>query len=148
MLTDVAALRLHPAIPWSLRAAAKDTVLPAGGGSDGRSSLLVQRGTTVLVPSYCLHRCEEYWGTNANLFYPERWNSFTPAPWTYIPFSAGPRMCPGYQFAINTASYVTVRLVQLLDSIDAKDDTPWKEELGLSMTSANGAKMSMKFRKV
>lgn len=55
-------------------------------------------------------------------------------------------MCLGYQFAINTASYVTVRLVQLLDSIYADDNEPWTEELGLSMTSANGAKMSLKFR--
>lgn len=120
--------------------------MPSGGGNDGKSPIALSKGTTVLVPLYCLHRHEDYWGPDAHLFKPERWETFTPAQWTYIPFLAGPRMCLGYQFAINTASYVTVRLVQLLDSIYADDNEPWTEELGLSMTSANGAKMSLKFR--
>jgi hypothetical protein len=55
-------------------------------------------------------------------------------------------MCLGYQLAINTASYVTIRLMQLVDSVDAETDQPWKEELGLSMTSADGARVSLQFK--
>lgn len=145
-LTCLIALRCHPAIPWSLRAAARDTVLPAGGGPNGESPIAVMKGTTLLIPLYCLHRREEYWGPDANVFRPERWESGSPANWTYIPFLAGPRMCIGYQFAINTASYVTIRLIQQLESVEAADDEPWKEELGLSMTSADGARVSLRFR--
>jgi hypothetical protein len=54
-------------------------------------------------------------------------------------------MCLGYQFAINTASYVTIRLMQLVESVEAETDQPWKEELGLSMTSADGARVSLLF---
>ena len=104
------------------------------------------KGTTILIPLYCLHRREEDWGPDANAFRPERWESGSPANWTYIPFLAGPRMCIGYQFAINTASYVTIRLIQQLDSVQAADDELWKEELGLSMTSADGARVSLRFR--
>jgi hypothetical protein len=55
-------------------------------------------------------------------------------------------MCLGYQFAINTASYVTIRLMQLVDSVKAEGDQPWKEELGLSMTSADGARVFLQFK--
>ncbi|GAB7334913.1 hypothetical protein MBLNU13_g06797t1 [Cladosporium sp. NU13] len=139
-------LRCHPAIPWSLRAAARDTVLPTGGGPDGNAPIAVAQGTTVLVPLYCLHRHEDYWGPDAHIFRPERWDTSSAADWTYIPFLAGPRMCLGYQFAINTASYVTIRLIQLVDSVEAEGNGPWREELGLSMTSAEGARMSLNFR--
>lgn len=97
------------------------------------------------MPLYCLHRREEYWGDDADEFRPERWDSGSPANWTYIPFLAGPRMCLGYQFAINTTSYVTIRLMQQVESLKPADDQPWKEELGLSMTSADGAKVSLQF---
>ena len=132
--------------PWSLRAAARDTTLPMGGGPDGNSPIALAKGTTVLVPLYCLHRREEHWGPDAEVFRPERWDSISPEPYTYIPFLAGPRMCLGYQFAINTASYVTIRLIQRLEGIKAADDRLWREELGLSMTSADGARVSLRFR--
>jgi cytochrome P450 len=118
-----------------------------GGGADGKSPIAVAKGTTVLVPLYCLHRREEYWGPDAHLFRPERWDSMSPEPYTYIPFLVGPRMCLGYQFAINTASYVTIRLIQRLEGLKAADDRLWREELGLSMTSADGARVSLRFRK-
>jgi cytochrome P450 len=140
-------MRFHAPIPWSIRAAARDTTLPLGGGADGKSPIALAKGTTVLVPLYCLHRLEEHWGPDADVFRPERWASATPEPYTYIPFMAGPRMCLGYQFAINTASYVTIRLIQRLEGIRAADDILWKEELGLSMTSADGARVSLQFRK-
>ena len=55
-------------------------------------------------------------------------------------------MCLGYQFAINTASYVTIRLMQLVEGVEAEDNDDWREELGLSMTSAAGARMSLRFK--
>jgi cytochrome P450 len=140
-------MRCHAPIPWSLHAAARDTTLPVGGGADGKSPIALAKGTTVLVPLYCLHRLEDHWGPDADVFRPERWDSTTPDLYTYIPFLAGPRMCLGYQFAINTASYVTIRLIQRLEGIQAADNKSWKEELGLSMTSADGARVLLQFRK-
>jgi cytochrome P450 len=118
-----------------------------GGGADGKSPIAVAKGTTVLLPLYCLHRREEHWGADAAVFRPERWEAATPEPYTYLPFLAGPRMCLGYQFAINTVSYVTIRLVQQLEGIQAADNKSWREELGLSMTSADGARVLLQFRK-
>lgn len=55
-------------------------------------------------------------------------------------------MCLGYQFAINTASYVTIRLMQLVENVEAENKDLWREELGLSMTSADGARVSLRFK--
>ncbi|EME38452.1 hypothetical protein DOTSEDRAFT_57536 [Dothistroma septosporum NZE10] len=139
------ALRCHPAIPWSLRSAARDTVLPTGGGPNRDAPIVVPAGTSVLVPLYCMHRNRAYWGEDADLFMPEQWEIVKPG-WNYLPFLAGPRMCLGYQSAINTASFITIRLVQHLKAVRPADDQPWREELGLSMACAAGVKVVIEFR--
>lgn len=46
-------------------------------------------------------------------------------------------MCLGQQYAITETLYVIVRFVQEFDSIEARDDLPWKETLGLTVTPAH-----------
>jgi hypothetical protein len=57
-------LRLYPVVPVNSRFANKDTILPRGGGKDGKSKVFVPRGTAVdysvhasmfNVPSYLAH---------------------------------------------------------------------------------------------
>jgi cytochrome P450 len=96
------ALRLCPAVPINLRTALRDTVLPVGGGPDGKSPVFVPQGTTVTFCPYALHRRPDLYGTDAALFRPERWDESIPllfetitAKRAYIPFGAGPRTCLG-----------------------------------------------------
>lgn len=96
----------------------------------------------VVIPLYCLHRDPGFWGPDAEVFRPERWDTATPGG-TYLPFLTGFRKCLGWEFAINTVSYVTIRMVQEFGDIVAADDKPWAEELGLSMTSVNGVKVRL-----
>lgn len=51
-----------------------------------------------------------------------------------MPFNGGPRMCLGQQYAITEALYVIVRFVQEFETIEARDDLPWTEALGLTVT--------------
>lgn len=88
------ALRLHPVIPSNAREAAKDTVLPVGGGPDGASPLFVRRGTIVLYHVYSMHRDPSVYGNDVEEFRPERWNGLRPG-WAFLPFSGGPRVCIG-----------------------------------------------------
>ena len=88
------ALRLHSVIPVNARWCNKDTILPRGGGADGSSPILVQKGTQVNMALYQMHRDSAYYGDDAHEFKPERWEILKPG-WSFIPFSGGPRLCVG-----------------------------------------------------
>jgi cytochrome P450 len=53
----------------------------------------------VLIPVLAIHRLPEIWGDDCDEFKPERFLSDAPAPFTYMPFLAGPRSCIGSRFA-------------------------------------------------
>lgn len=55
---------------------------------------------------------------NPDEFHPERWEKWQPASWQYIPFSGGPRICIGQQFALTEIAYTIVRLLQSFDRIE------------------------------
>lgn len=87
-------LRMYPPVPLNARVAKNDTVLPRGGGPDGMAPTFVPRGQLVVYQVYSMHRREDLWGADAHLFRPERWETMRPT-FEYLPFNAGPRICPG-----------------------------------------------------
>lgn len=76
------------------RVANCDTVIPCGGGSDGKSPVLVPRGTPVVYNIYGLHRREDVYGSDIETFRPDRWETLR-LGWEFLPFSGGPRVCLG-----------------------------------------------------
>lgn len=72
------ALRLYPVVPGNTRMAVVDTVLPRGGGEDGRSPLLIPKNQIVQWSLFSMHRREDIWGADSNEFKPERWKSYKP----------------------------------------------------------------------
>jgi cytochrome P450 len=48
---------------------------------------------------------------------PERWATWTPKAWTFIPFNGGPRICIGMNFAMMEMGYTIVRLLQNFEKI-------------------------------
>ncbi|KAJ5323136.1 hypothetical protein N7452_011425 [Penicillium brevicompactum] len=135
-------LRLYPIVPFNLREAARDTYLPVGGGPDGKSPVFVAKGEEVMFSLYTMHRDPEIFGADAHEFRPERWEKIRPG-WAYLPFNGGPRVCIGQQFALTEAGYTTVRLMQEFEKIDSRDPNPWVEELKLTLSSANGTRVSL-----
>lgn len=69
------ALRLWPPVVTNMRVAARDLVLPQGGGRDGQHPLFVPQGTAVRWSLYSVHRRQDYFGDDAGDFLPERWES-------------------------------------------------------------------------
>jgi len=88
------ALRMYPVVPGNTREATQDTILPLGGGPDGKSPVFVKKGTPVLYNVYALHRRKDLYGENADQYMPERWNGLRPG-WGFLPFNGGPRICLG-----------------------------------------------------
>lgn len=72
-------MRLYPVTPiLPPRVANKNTVLPLGGGKDGRSPLFVPKGTALIVHIYSANRRQEVFGEDAEEFRPERWEDLRP----------------------------------------------------------------------
>ena len=71
-------LRLYPIVPFNAREAAVDTILPLGGGEDGKSPLFVPKGQIVQYTIRCVHRRKDLYGLDADEFKPERWETLRP----------------------------------------------------------------------
>lgn len=134
--------RLWPVVPMNSRMADKDTVLPFGGGIDGRSPAYVPRGRTVSYSVYAMHRDKSVYGEDADEFRPERWEQVRPG-WHYLPFHGGPRVCPGQNFALLEASYTIARMLQTFGRIESRDQLPIVEKLDVTFRSRNGAKVAL-----
>lgn len=75
--------------------------------------------TTVLVYSVAgLQRSKEAVGQDADEWDPSRWDRWTPNFGEYLPFSIGPRQCPGRVFGRFQIQYVLVRLLQEFERIE------------------------------
>lgn len=58
-------LRLYPPVPVNFREASQTTVLPRGGGPDGRSPILVPAGMGLGYSPYFMHRRKDLYGEDA-----------------------------------------------------------------------------------
>ncbi|PYH44630.1 cytochrome P450 [Aspergillus saccharolyticus JOP 1030-1] len=136
-------LRLHPVVPANARFAQTDTILPTGGGPDGKSPILVPKGSVVSYSVFAMHRRKDFFGPDAQEFRPERWADLRPG-WEYLPFNGGPRICVGQQYALTEAGYVTTRLAQKFSTLESRDPGPWEESLTLTCCSRNGTKVGLR----
>ena len=138
--------RLYPIVPANSREALVDTVLPRGGGDDESAPVLVPKGAYVAWHMYSMQRRGDLFGEDADKFRPERWlePGFRPG-WAYVPFSGGPRVCIGQNFALTEAMYVVVRLIQQFE-IERKDFEEWKEKLNITCTGLGGCKVGLTLR--
>lgn len=117
-------LRYYATMPMATRTSSKDTTLPRGGGPDGKSPVAVLKGTTVLYSALLMHRRRDLYPPISKDFpdprnwCPERWDVWQPKAWQLIPFSGGPRICIGQNFAVTEIAYTTVRLLQKFERLD------------------------------
>ena len=124
--------------------AVRDTVLPVGGGEDGKSPVLVPEGCLVTWNLYAMHRRQDIFGPDAEEFRPERWDDPQLRPrWEYLPFNGGPRICVGQRYALTEVGYVLVRMVQEFQTVESRDPGPWVENLTLTLCSFNGTKVAL-----
>jgi cytochrome P450 len=68
-------------------------------------------GAEVIMSIYHTHRMPDLYA-QPSAFRPQRWESIDPEAFAYVPFSGGPRMCPGSGFAWQELMVVTAMLFQ------------------------------------
>ena len=117
-------LRLYPGVPFNVRLALRNTTLPHGGGPDGLQPIGIRKDTPIGYSTLVMQRRRDLYPEpsadfpDAMLFAPDRWDNWTPKPWTYIPFNGGPRICIGQQFALTEVGYTIVRILQRFERVD------------------------------
>ncbi|KAK8048238.1 cytochrome p450 domain-containing protein [Apiospora phragmitis] len=136
------ALRLNPPVALNAREAVRDTVLPRGGGPDGREPVFVPKGTNVRYQPWCMQRRKDLYGEDAEEFRPERWETIRPT-YDYVPFNAGPRICIGQQFAVTAIAMTTFRILQAYQQIERRDDKPPVQKLGINLSMLHGCWVSL-----
>ncbi|KAF2033496.1 cytochrome P450 [Setomelanomma holmii] len=123
----------HPA-----RQCLKTTILPCGGGVDGKSPLYVEKGDNLEFNYRTMMRDKTFWGEDADDFVPERWERIRPT-WEYTPFGGGPRICPGQRLVFTETVYVLVTLLRSFEKVENRDPVwEWKEEMRMTFQSKNG----------
>ncbi|KAJ7641311.1 cytochrome P450 monooxygenase CYP63 [Roridomyces roridus] len=140
-------LRLYPPVPLNVRESRSEAcVLPPSDTSSSQQLPYYMPGsTTIIYLPLLMQRNPSLWGPDADEFDPERWldparlSRFVSNPTMFAPFSAGPRVCLGQNYAYNEASYVLVRLLQRFERFElagecqpAGSEPPkeWKERKG------------------
>lgn len=110
-------LRLYPSVHTIARYIFNDMQL---------KNYLIPGGTICKISIYSLHRNPEFW-PNPGIFDPDRFlpeNVKGRNPYSYVPFSAGPRNCIGQKFAMLELKLMTAYILHnfYLEPVDELDD--------------------------
>jgi cytochrome P450 len=132
------ALRLYPPIAYLIREASEPDEFR------GKS---VCPGATVVVSPWLMQRHRELW-ERADEFDPDRFataSAKASLKKAYLPFSLGPRGCPGANFAMQETTLVIASLVRGYRLGPAADHTP-EPAARLTVRSRNGVKLRIEPR--
>ena len=136
-------MRLHGTGMFQ-RVAKRDATLPVGGGPNEDKPIFVEKGTKVFLQSWCMHHDPSIWGPDVETFRPSRWEKQgIPADWTWLPFSAGPRVCPPANQSINHLTFILVVLLRRYQKIENHDPViEYIEKWHMIWESRNGVKIA------
>ncbi len=110
-------LRLYPAVPMMVRETIK---------AERFRDRLLPKGAQVVISPWHLHRHERIWA-DPDHFDPDRWQTEagrTCGRDAYIPFSSGPRVCPGAGFAMIEGPLLLALLVRAFRFEPVEDRVP------------------------
>ncbi|PQE21540.1 Cytochrome P450 protein [Rutstroemia sp. NJR-2017a WRK4] len=136
-------LRLQGPAGRVQRLALRDTVLPHGGGHDGKSAVLVRKGDVVALNLWGPNHDKDLWGDDVGEFKPQRFIG-RKMGWEFTPFLGGPRICPAQQQVLTQAVYLLVRLTRKFSKIENRDPVlEYVEMVRMTTESRNGVKIAL-----
>lgn len=131
-------MRLYPPVPILSRQALKE---------DEIRGKKIPSGSIMLVVPWLIQRHKKFW-KNPDHFIPERFmpGAEKPKKFSYLPFSAGPRVCIGKSFGI-TESVLAVAIIAQRFRLTLGADTDVKHECRLTLRPKGRLPMKLHFRK-
>ena len=137
-------MRLYPQPPVYTRRAVVEDVLPNG--------MTVPKNQDLLVSIYNLHRSPDNWGPTSQEFEPMRFGPLANGQpnelntdYRYVPFSAGPRRCPGDKFAVYEGIVIWATMIRRLD-LELKPGRDVVMTSGATIHTKNGLLATVKPR--
>ncbi len=130
-------MRLYPPVPILSRQALKE---------DEIRGKKIPAGSLVLIVPWIIQRHQKFW-KNPDHFIPERFmpGAEKPQKFTYLPFSAGPRVCIGKSFGI-TESVLAIALIAQRFRLTLPANADVKHECRLTLRPKGKLPMTMKLR--
>ena len=95
-------LRILPPVPLVPRVATEDTSI---------AGYPMPKGARIVLNPFLTNRMPDLY-PDPDCFKPERWATTNPGTFEYLTFSAGPRACPGFGFAMNALKVALAVVVQ------------------------------------
>jgi len=131
-------MRLYPPVPILSRQALKD---------DDIRGRKVPAGSLMLIVPWLVQRHKKFW-KNPDSFMPERFmpDAEKPKKFTYLPFSAGPRVCIAKSFGI-TESVLAIAIVAQRFRLTLPPNADVKHECRLTLRPKGKLPMTMQIRK-
>ncbi len=108
--------------------------------AENLNGLQVDDHEGILIPILAIQRHQDYW-ERPDEFWPERFLETEPAPMSYMPFGAGPRICIGQSFAMMEAAIIMPMIVEQYQ-ITPSAHIP-SPSLILTLRSSNGIKVNL-----
>lgn len=100
-------LRLYPPAPYFLRKANQETKL---------GNMNIPSEVILMIPTIFIHHNEELWGDDVKEFKPDRFSQgiakATKDRLCFLPFSWGPRICIGHNFAMMETKIALAMILQ------------------------------------
>ncbi|TGO60346.1 hypothetical protein BCON_0036g00360 [Botryotinia convoluta] len=136
-------LRLQGPAGRSQRLALKNTILPVGGGTDGKSPIFVEQGDVVALNIWGPNHDKDIWGDDVDEFKPQRFNDKRMG-WEFTPFLGGPRICPAQQQVLTQSVYLLVRMTRRFARIENRDTVlEYVEMVRMTTESRNGVEVAL-----
>lgn len=126
-------MRILPPVVWIQRIAARDVEL---------GDHLIGAGSTLILSHFMTHHDESIYHQPRH-FDPARWDNCKPAPYEYMAFSAGPRMCIGAGFAMMEMKIALAMILQRV-TLDLAPDSKIDRHVTVTLSPKNGMPMRIK----
>lgn len=133
-------LRLYPIVPMNIRESLTDTTLPRGGPNN--TAILVPKGTAVFYVPLITHRRASI--PDVEEWVPERWEEWTPEPYSYVPFNQGRRVCLGRDFAVTELQVLLSYIARSFPTLQNPGVEEYAMKYDIILTPRNGCVVQFK----